>query len=49
MMKGVFGTGSGLGLLGEEIRGKVLEMKTGERSLDVQRVLEQVLGKFGSE
>ncbi|KAI0402770.1 ECM29 protein [Xylaria palmicola] len=44
--KGVFGPVSRQGALDEEMQQKVAQMKTVERSLDVQRLLDQVLQKL---
>ncbi|KAI0876007.1 ECM29 protein [Hypoxylon argillaceum] len=44
---GVFGVVDGQSALDEEMQQKLAQMKTGERSLDVQRLLDQVSRKLG--
>ncbi|KAI0964747.1 ECM29 protein [Xylaria arbuscula] len=46
--KGVFGVANEQGALSEEMQQKLTQMKTVERSLDVQRLLDQILRKLGS-
>ncbi|KAI1132391.1 ECM29 protein [Nemania abortiva] len=45
--KGIFGVADGQGSLKEETQQKLIQMKTVERSLDVQRLLDQALQKLG--